>query len=107
MSGNEPIYELPNSLRPELIKRITTIATLGTRGFSRVRREFSVFGRARKVSGTQGIPLPTYIEFSSQLGSSLRIFITENHDSFQLYHWLTRHTKRFVAEMFAQLATEA
>ena len=43
--------------------------TLGTRGFSRVRREFSVFGRrraghykdltetgnrARKVSGTQG-----------------------------------------------------
>ena len=38
--------------------------TLGTRGFSRVRREFSVLGhykdltetgnRARKVSGTQG-----------------------------------------------------
>lgn len=28
MSGNEPIYELPNSLRPELIKRITTIANL-------------------------------------------------------------------------------
>ena len=32
--------------------------TLGTRGFSRVRREFSVLAetanRARKVSGTQG-----------------------------------------------------
>ena len=53
------------------------------------------------------LPQPTYIEFSSQLGRSLRIFITENHDSFQLYHRLTRHTKRFGAEMFAQLVTEA
>ena len=28
MSGNETIYELPNSLRPELIKRIATTANL-------------------------------------------------------------------------------
>lgn len=28
MSGNETIYELPNNLRPELIKRIATIANL-------------------------------------------------------------------------------